>query len=222
MASTGALVRWTLHGKTLLRGSFHEALASVPELHGSVLDVGGTCKPKPTYVDLLTFAPEAKVIAVNIDPASEPDLVGDAAQLPLADASMDAALCFNLLEHVTDPHAVVSEMARVLKTGGRCVIETPFLVNVHGHPDDYWRFTDSALRRMVERAGLKVDAIDALGGGPFLAAASMVQAFFPSWLFVPVLVCARFFDGIILKMRPAWSARWPLGYFVVATKQRGA
>lgn len=38
--------------------------------------------------------------------------------LPLADASCDVVTCCSVLEHVQDPHAVLAEVARVLKPGG--------------------------------------------------------------------------------------------------------
>jgi ubiquinone/menaquinone biosynthesis C-methylase UbiE len=42
--------------------------------------------------------------------------------LPLADASVDAAYLTLVLHHVSDPAAVLSEAARILKPGGRVVI----------------------------------------------------------------------------------------------------
>lgn len=47
---------------------------------------------------------------------------GDLAELPLPDRSCDAALLVLALTHVADPGAAVSEMARILKPGGRAVI----------------------------------------------------------------------------------------------------
>lgn len=45
-------------------------------------------------------------------------------QLPLADASVDSALCALVLCSVTDPVAVVTEIGRVLRPGGvLCVLE---------------------------------------------------------------------------------------------------
>ncbi|MDQ6772087.1 MAG: methyltransferase domain-containing protein [Candidatus Dormibacteraeota bacterium] len=44
---------------------------------------------------------------------------GDARQLPLADATYDAAFCDKILIHVSPPSRVLSEMARVTKPGGK-------------------------------------------------------------------------------------------------------
>ncbi|HZO37429.1 MAG TPA: class I SAM-dependent methyltransferase [Solirubrobacteraceae bacterium] len=47
------------------------------------------------------------------------------APLPFADASFDAVVCKDLLEHVGDPVAVVREVHRVLRPGGRVFASSP-------------------------------------------------------------------------------------------------
>jgi len=49
-------------------------------------------------------------------------LPGEAHEAPLEDASVDLAVCSLLLHHVQRPDAVVREMARVLRPGGRALI----------------------------------------------------------------------------------------------------
>lgn len=49
--------------------------------------------------------------------------VGDAHKLPFRSATFDLVICTEVLEHVVEPESVVSELARVLKPGGRAVIE---------------------------------------------------------------------------------------------------
>ncbi len=52
-------------------------------------------------------------------------LRGDAARLPLADASFDRIYCSEVLEHVLEPEAVVHEMRRVLAPSGHAVVSVP-------------------------------------------------------------------------------------------------
>lgn len=49
---------------------------------------------------------------------------GDAARLPYREGSFDVVFCNSLLEHVPNWHAVLSEMARVLRPGGVAVVYT--------------------------------------------------------------------------------------------------
>jgi SAM-dependent methyltransferase len=45
-------------------------------------------------------------------------IVGDAMDLPLADASLDGVFASNMLEHTPDAERVIGEVARVLRPGG--------------------------------------------------------------------------------------------------------
>ena len=68
----------------------------------------------------------ANVLPVDLDPGElalagappEGALVADAADLPLANGSVDAVLCSNLLEHCSRAPVVIDEIARILKPGG--------------------------------------------------------------------------------------------------------
>lgn len=49
---------------------------------------------------------------------TNPRIVGDGGDLPLATASFDGVYCSNVLEHTPRPDALFAEIARVLKPGG--------------------------------------------------------------------------------------------------------
>jgi len=65
----------------------------------------------------------------------------------------DMVILDQILEHVKDPYRAVKEMYRVLKPGGWFVNTCPFLIWVHPAPSDYWRFTKSAMRFLLEEIG---------------------------------------------------------------------
>jgi hypothetical protein len=57
-------------------------------------------------------------------------------------------------------------MARILSEDGVIIMNVPFFYYLHEKPYDYYRFTEYALRRFVESAGLEVIILDAIGGAP--------------------------------------------------------
>lgn len=64
-------------------------------------------------------------------------LVCDISAIPEPDASFDAILCTEVLEHVPDPAKVLDEFARLLKPGGRVILTAPFASLVHMAPYHY-------------------------------------------------------------------------------------
>ncbi len=50
-------------------------------------------------------------------------LRGDGARLPFRDATFDLAICRNTFHHLAFPQAALREMARVIRPGGRVVVE---------------------------------------------------------------------------------------------------
>lgn len=43
----------------------------------------------------------------------------------IADESMDTVICFQVIEHIRDDHQLLSEIRRVLRSGGRLIMTTP-------------------------------------------------------------------------------------------------
>src|SRR4051794_11672827 len=77
--------------------------------HGVLLDIG--CGTKPYEKSFLPYI--TRYIGLEYSPESgyrgnAADLCGDAAALPLSDASVDTILCTEVLEHVPDPEMTIS------------------------------------------------------------------------------------------------------------------
>jgi SAM-dependent methyltransferase len=70
----------------------------------------------------------------------------------------DAVLCEQVLEHVQDPFQATRTLYDLVAPGGVLVVSTPFFIRLHSMPDDYWRFTPSAITILLEKAGF--EAID--------------------------------------------------------------
>jgi SAM-dependent methyltransferase len=82
------------------------------------------------------------------------DLIGDAQHLPFADGALDGVISTYVLEHLPVPEQAVAEMHRVLRPGGVCYVETPFLFNFHGHEhaySDYTRWTHVGLGQLFRQ-----------------------------------------------------------------------
>ena len=62
------------------------------------------------------------------------DIVSDITSIPEPDASFDAILCSEVLEHVPEPTHALDEFSRLLKPGGVLILTAPFSSNVHFAP----------------------------------------------------------------------------------------
>ncbi len=152
---------------------------------------------------------------------SRPDVFADASQLPVAGASIDVVVIFEVVEHLRYPREALCEIARVLKPQGRLLLTMPFLYPIHDAPHDYQRFTIHGLAREMEAAGLHVDSVEpslgaaetaglvaclALGG----MAVEAAQRRSPGLLLVPlVAVAIPIINGLtwlVARLLPSWSA----------------
>ncbi len=114
--------------------------------------------------------------------------VGDAHNLDFPTATFDAAIAHTLISHVTEPVAVLQEMARVVRPGGIVVIfDGDYASLTYAYPDhDFGRRMDAALAnasfnnplvmrdlpRLLPELGLKLtaawgDAVVEIGNGSY-------------------------------------------------------
>jgi SAM-dependent methyltransferase len=119
------LDRWT-------RASLLEGTGELPAT-ATIMDLG--CSTGYLLDDLRRRWPAAELIGVDLIAAglskaheivpSAKLLQADACALPIADASLDAVVSANLLEHIPDDRRALAEIARVLRPGARAAVIVP-------------------------------------------------------------------------------------------------
>jgi SAM-dependent methyltransferase len=92
------------------------------------------------------------------------DAVADLSALPFAPNAFDGCMNVVTLEHVEDPAAVVDELFRTLKPGGRLLLITPHEWEEHQQPHDYFRFTRYGIELLLRRSGFTEIAVSPVGG----------------------------------------------------------
>lgn len=134
----------------------------------TVIDVG--CSTGYLLEDLRRAIPDASLIGVDLVAGglrkaheNVPDaqlLQADACALPLQDASVDAAVSANLLEHVPDDGRALAEILRILRPGARAVIVVPVGPGNYDYYDRFLgherRYGRGELARKGQAVGLEV------------------------------------------------------------------
>lgn len=198
-----------LHFSEILKQVKHYA----PKIKGKVLDVGAGKSPYKMFFKNATSY-------IKLDNRDYPgiDISADITKkIPLSNNSIDSIVCFQVLEHVKDPKKAVSEMHRILKKDGVCLLTTHMAAPLHGEPYDYYRFSKYALQDIFK--DFKTVEIHANGG----AALSIIQLSIwgiseklPKFIAKPVIYILNITGEKLDKM--FYSEVFTLNYSVFAVK----
>jgi SAM-dependent methyltransferase len=125
-----------------------------------VLDVGGG----PGYLTEALARADARCVTVDVShdelflhgrhPGAA--MVGDGCRLPVEDASVDACHSSNVLEHVPEPRALLTELVRVTRPGGVVYLSfTNWYSPWGGHETSPWHYLggERAVGRYRRRVG---------------------------------------------------------------------
>src|SRR5581483_2177756 len=85
------------------------------------------------------------------------DVAGDVLWLPFLDNSFDAVISQAVMEHVRDPFRYAFELHRVLKPGGKVLVDSAFMQPQHAYPFHYFNTTLTGLQELMQ----PFEAIDA-------------------------------------------------------------
>ena len=148
----------------------------------------------------------------------------------LEDEVADSIISLSVMEHLCEPQVFLNESHRILKSGGKMILQVPWQWWIHEAPHDYFRYTPYGLKYMFEKAGFVDVEIEAQSG--FFTTWIMKMNYFSS-RFIRGPRVLRYFIGALLhpfwtigqilapyldKLDKNWDAETQ-GYFVLARKK---
>ena len=203
---------------SILRISQIEALLD-SNISGTALDVGGKKTPnnisnylksKVTYLD--KFASGENDLKIDLEEKFSEENI--------AKVQFDNVLLMNVLEHIFNFKNCLKICYYFTKDGGKLFGSTPFLYRVHPSPNDYFRYTEEALEKIISEAGYKNIVITPLVGGIFISFYSNIflassKIPFLNNFMLPIIL---FLDNILFFFTKNYKKIMPIGYFFTATK----
>jgi SAM-dependent methyltransferase len=117
--------------------------------------------------EVTSVDPSPDAVALLRDRVAGPVCCARLDEMPIAPASMDAAVLGEVLEHIEDDQGSLAAVAKVLRPGGVLAVSVPANPERFG-PSDRWaghvrRYTRTRLLDAVASAGFTVDRCDAWG-----------------------------------------------------------
>jgi len=119
-------------------GAMLRALARRPDFAGKAIGVDQS----PAFIGAARRFAQAECFSDRLD-----FQVGDAHKLPFENGGFDAVIAHTLISHVTEPTAVLKELARVVRRGGSVAIfDGDYASLTYAYPDhEFGRKMDAAL-----------------------------------------------------------------------------
>jgi len=142
----------------------------------------------PHYLDYLrsTFHSRPYLDVRKVD-------LGDAADFEDLAGQYDSVVCLNVLEHLEDEAASLSNIRRALEPGGRAVILVPQGPRLHGTLDEVLghvrRYTRASLSEALSKAGFETERLFDFN-----------RATMPAWWFNGKVLRRRHFGRLQLKL----------------------
>jgi SAM-dependent methyltransferase len=125
------------------------------EIKGRTVDIG--CGTKPYE----KFFRHSEYVGLEYDTGIDQDkktadiyYTGD--RFPFDDRSFDSAVCNQVLEHIFNPETFISEINRILKTGGKLLLTVPFVWDEHEQPYDFARYSSFGVTHLLVNKGFKI------------------------------------------------------------------
>jgi SAM-dependent methyltransferase len=186
---------------------------------GKLLDIGCGEKPyKDIFNDLVSEY-------MGMD-KSFGDIKGSALKIPVKNETFDTVLSTQVLEHVSDPQKMMDEIHRVLKKGGHAILTMPLFWCLHEEPEDYFRFTKYALKKLSKSANLDIVYIRDRGNWPITIGQLIsifleptINRYFLKYPKRLIQASIMYVCYILSKLYIFNNSQAPLGYCIVLVKK---
>ncbi len=137
------------------------------KLGDDVLEVGSRMTNAGTWWIVNRDLARGQWLGVDMQPGHGVDQVADIHDLPTEwGGRFSGVLCSEVLEHVARPWVALPKLREVIRPGGWIVVTTLFAFPEHGFPDDFYRYSRSGLKLLLEDAGFKDVATEYAGEVP--------------------------------------------------------
>ena len=226
--------------------SRQDAISQVQKCNTSdgtiIMEIG--CSSGFLIRDLVNFFPHALIIGADVvkEPLyrlaesipSVPLLRFDLLQCPLPDASVDILIMLNVLEHIEDDLGALKKAFKLLKPGGRLIIEVPAGPSLFDGYDvqlqHFRRYSASGLKNKIANVGFRICRQSHLGAilFPAFAIVKYFNKLFPRRNSESIVKSSASNTGNSLLINLAMKleskylqwARLPFGIRVLVTAQK--
>jgi SAM-dependent methyltransferase len=191
---------------------------------GDVLDLG--CGQAPFYHAYRDYSTSITCVDWGTSPHNvrHADHLCDLNEpIPLPEASFDTVIFSDVMEHLYKPHQVFGEIHRLLRPGGKLLMNVPFMYWLHEQPYDFYRYTRFALERMATESNFNVVELREEGGAPEVLTDLLAKLVVRAKIIGPPLAkisqsLCSWWIGTKLgrRMSRATARQFPLGYFLIA------
>jgi len=139
------------------RGLVRTLRRLAPKVGGRLLDFGCGTKPYESLFNVEEYVGVDIRDRASRDHEGGPvDVFYDGHRLPFDDGSFDTVFSSETLEHIFNVDEVLTELNRVLRSGGQLLMTAPFVWCEHEMPYDFGRYTSVGLRHILEEHGFEV------------------------------------------------------------------
>lgn len=132
--------------------------ASNKYINGVCLDIGSGNSPYKKYIkDSVEYISIDKIDTCATTHNKNNNMINaDARDLPFEKDTADTVILNQVLEHIYEYEKVLDEINRVLKSSGKFIISVPFIYHIHAEPNDYFRFSEYGIKKLLEEKKFKI------------------------------------------------------------------